>query len=74
MTISDVLDIVNRAGTVGLLILVVFGGWRRWYVWYWAYEDLEDDRNWWRQTAIDGLEAAEKTLSLHEQTRTRRAP
>lgn len=73
MELSEVLTLIDRAGTIGLLIVIVFGGWRGVYVWARELNEMREDRDWWRQVALDGLTAAEKSLDLHDRTR-RRAP
>ena len=59
MTVSEIVDVITQGGVVGLLVLIVVGGWRRWYVWRWAWEELQRDRDEWKALALRGTGLAE---------------
>lgn len=59
MTISEFVDVITQGGVIGLLVLIVVGGWRRWYVWAWAYHELLQDRDEWKSLAMRGTGLAE---------------
>lgn len=64
MTIPELLDTITQGGVVGILIIIVVGGWRRWYVWKWTYDEIVADRDWWRTTALRGTVLAEKATDV----------
>lgn len=71
MTISELLNILRDAGIIGLLVVVLAGGFRKWWVWGWTYTDLvedkrrvEQERDDWRQLALHGTSLAEQTVHL----------
>lgn len=74
MTPSDWDLVLKQGGPIAMFIIFIMGLMRRWWIMGSHFQDLEEDRNFWRQVALDGLEAAEKTLDLHEQSIRRRAP
>lgn len=59
MTIEDILALITQGGVVGLLVLIVVGGWRRWYVWSWQYLDVIRQRDEWKDLAMRGTGLAE---------------
>lgn len=66
MTVVDLLDIVTKGGVIGLLLIIIVGGWRRWYVWKWNYDELLTERNFWRDMALSGGRLAEKATGIAE--------
>lgn len=40
MTILELWAYIRDAGTLGVLILIIVGGWRRYYVWGWYEAEL----------------------------------
>lgn len=74
MTAGEFISYLNSAGVVGVLAIIILGGWRGWYVWAREFNEMREDRDWWRSTALDGLGAAERSLDLHEQAQRRRLP
>ena len=69
--ITDVFRYVNTAGVVGLLALIVFGGYRKWWVFGWQYKEsqerterIEAERDGWRDIALHGTNLAEQTVDL----------
>ena len=66
MTVAELLDITTKGGVIGLLLIIILGGWRRWYVWEWNYDELVVDRNFWRDMALSGGQLAEKATAIAE--------
>lgn len=66
MTVGQILELLTQGGVVGLLVLIVVGGWRRWYVWQWQYRDMQNDRDWWRKIALRGTGLAEVAADAAE--------
>ena len=74
MTVAELLDIVTKGGVIGLLMVIILGGWRRWYVWKWAYDELRTERDFWRDMALSGGRLAEKATGIAEQAVKHGAP
>ncbi len=77
MSVTDLLPVLNGGGVVGLLCLILLGGYRRWWVWGWAYRDLESrlraaeaDREEWKFMALTGTQTARSAVSQLEQRRS----
>ena len=60
----NALRAITDVGTVGLLILVLVGGFRGWWVYGPMHDritnDLVADRNFWRDMALRGVTLAER--------------
>jgi hypothetical protein len=69
MTLQEFGDIINGLGTVGLLIVIIYGGMKGWYVWRREYDSIVRDRDFWRRIAVQGIAAAEKSLDMQTETR-----
>lgn len=59
------LDYISKASVAVLLILIIYGGYRRWWVFGWTYKELqerfrrmENEKNAWRRTALTGSKIA----------------
>jgi hypothetical protein len=61
------LEYVQRGGVLGMLIMVTLGTVRRWWFPAWYVRELEDDRNQWKELALQGTRIAERQTSLVEQ-------
>lgn len=42
MTLLELWAYVRDAGTIGVLLLIIIGGWKRYYVWGWYADELRD--------------------------------
>lgn len=55
-------------GTVGLLIVVLIGGYRGWWIFGPLHDqivsDLVEQRNFWRTQALSGTALAEKAIDV----------
>jgi hypothetical protein len=60
----DALRTITDVGTVGLLILVLVGGFRAWWIYGPLHDrivrDLVADRDFWRDMALRGVALAER--------------
>lgn len=66
------LDYLSKAGVITLLILIVYGGYRKWWVFGWVLESYEirlnklqedcnlitEEKDAWRDTALKGANIA----------------
>lgn len=57
---SGILDLIDKAGTLGLMIAVFVGGVRQWWVFGHHYRELQADREQWRTLALEG-----RSISVH---------
>jgi hypothetical protein len=64
MTLVELVDLLNSGGVLAILVLIVVGGWRRWYVWRFNYEEVRQDRDWWRNMALRGTGISEQVVGL----------
>lgn len=76
LTIQTVLKYVSQAGTLGMLVIILFGGYKKWWVFGWIYresekrtEKLEKERDDWRDLALHGTNLAEQTVDLFRRSR-----
>ncbi len=66
MTIEQLAAAAQAVSVVFLLITALYGLGRRWWVPGWQYIECEKDRDFWRDTALRGLSAAETLAKLAE--------
>jgi hypothetical protein len=71
VNLPDILKIVSQAGVVGLLLIILVGGFRKWWVFGWQYKEaieqqkkIEQERDDWRNLALHGTNLAEQTVNL----------
>lgn len=71
LTISEFFKYLSQGGVLGLLGLLIFGGYRKWWVFGWQYKDAEErttkaekERDDWRDLALHGTTLAEQTVDL----------
>lgn len=60
------LDYVSKAGVVVILIVILYGGWRRWWVFGWQYRDCVDEKNEWKEAALKSTHIAESAAVVGE--------
>lgn len=77
------IDVIERAGVAGVLIMFLVGGYRGWWVygrqhneameaWKARFEEMKEDRDYWRDVAVQGVQTAKEGLSLAETRLPRR--
>lgn len=62
MDLNEIVMIADRGGVLALLVVIIWGGIRGWYVWRWQYKELEQDRDWWRSTAMRSVQITEAAV------------
>lgn len=78
VTIADLLKYISQGGVLGLLTLILFGGYKRWWVFGWLYKEAQDrtikaekEKDDWRDIALHGTSLAEQTVDLFRRSRTK---
>lgn len=76
LTIQDLFKYLSQGGVLGLLIIMVYGGYKKWWVFGWIYQQSEDrtskaekERDDWRDLALHGTNLAEQTVDLFRRSR-----
>lgn len=76
LSLADFLKYISQAGVLGLLVVILFGGYRKWWVFGWQYKDAETrtsraekERDDWRDLALHGTNLAEQTVDLFKRSR-----
>jgi len=62
--VDSILGLINSGGIVGLLVLVLVGGYRRWWVYGREYDSVIEERNEWRRIALMSSDIAKTAVSL----------
>lgn len=60
------LDYVSRAGVVVILIIILYGGWKKWWVFGWQYRECVDEKNEWKQAALRSTHIGEAVVAATE--------
>jgi hypothetical protein len=74
LTIRELLDILSQGGILGLLVLIIYGGYKRYWVWGWSYSDKVREADEWKRLALSGTALAEKAIGVakrDQETETR---
>lgn len=64
---TDILTLIDKlsgAGLATLLIVILYGGFKRLWVWGYQLEEMRIDRDRWQQLALKGTALSERTLNL----------
>ena len=64
MDIKAVLDVVETAGLIGVLVLILVGGAREWWVYGRFYRAALEDRDEWKRMALTGTELADRAVQV----------
>lgn len=72
MTADDLLTLIDKGGSVAVLVAVLFAiVTRRWLVPAWAYRELAEREAEWKRIALTGTSAAKVAVELaREATQT----
>ena len=68
MDFNDILNFVDKGGTIGLLVVILIGGMRAWWVWGWLYREVVEEKNEWKDIALRGIISAEEAVDIVEKT------
>lgn len=73
MDVKSLVDIISQGGAVGLLAFFLIAGFRGWIVWGREFnrevarrEQVEAERNDWRELALRGTNLAESLTQVQE--------
>ena len=61
---SDIGNFVDKAGVVGVLILVIAGFVKKWWVLGWTYRECQDREHEWKRLALAGTRIAEHFVGI----------
>lgn len=64
ITLSQVITTVRDAGAIGILVMILLGGYKKWWVWGYMYESAIKERNEWRNIALRGTELADRIVEV----------
>ena len=75
-TITDVISLVPDLGVAALLLVIIYGGFKKWWVFAWTYQDLLDrheklrqDRDKWQDIALHSTNLVESIAKLKKDGR-----
>jgi hypothetical protein len=71
---DQIVKLLNSGGVLGLLVLVLVGGYKQWWVWGWLYtahsnelqkqlDQMTNERNQWRDLSLRYANVAEGAIS-----------
>jgi hypothetical protein len=63
MTILEAAKWIQDVGVYGILILIIYGGWKQWWVFGWQYTDKAKECESWKTIALKGLFVAERIVT-----------
>jgi len=52
----------ERVTVIGILGLIIIGGWRGWYVWAWQFRAEVHEKEYWRTAALRSTALAETAV------------
>ena len=64
--LHTILPLLNSAGTLGLLVLIVYGGSRGWWVYGRTYEEMKSQRDDYKLLATQGIASIQKVVDIIE--------
>lgn len=74
--LADILKYISQGGVLGILVIILLGGYRKWWVFGWQYKESEQrtskaehERDDWRDIALHGTNIAEQTVDLFRRSR-----
>lgn len=80
LTISEIIKYAKDVGVVGLLSIILFGGFKGWWIWGRWHKEITDDlraqlarmereRDEWKDYAMNATHVTEKAVDLAERRR-----
>ncbi len=64
--LHTILPLLNSAGTLGVLVLIVYGGSRGWWVYGRTYEEMKSQRDDYKLLATQGIASIQKVVDIIE--------
>lgn len=58
----EILDLLDRFGVLGLLVVILYGGVRGWWVFGWVYQDKLRQAEEWKRLALHGTAVIERAV------------
>lgn len=59
--------LLGPASSLILVLVILYGGWKKWWVFGWQYREKDAEKNEWKDAALRGTRVAERAVSLHAQ-------
>lgn len=66
MTLDQILQVLQSAGVIGLLAMIVWGGYKQWYVFGWQYREAMERVEQERQEGIEWKDLALRSVATGE--------
>lgn len=60
--------LLGPGGVTVLVLLIIYGGWKKWWVFGWAYRDKEKEAKEWKAIALRGTHVAERVVRIAEKS------
>lgn len=60
----EIVKYINSAGILGVLIAILYGGFKGWWIWGSEYRKIEDERDVWRNLALRGTDLLERGFKI----------
>lgn len=61
---EQLLALLDKGGTIALLVFVLIAGWRGWWVFGREYNDKVKECDSWRRLALQGTDLAHRAVAL----------
>lgn len=62
----SVLDYISKAGFIGLLLVIIYGGMKQWWVFGWLYKQERDEKEEWKNVALRSQHIATASTNIGE--------
>jgi hypothetical protein len=62
--LQTILDVVQKTGTIGILLILMWGGYTQKWVFGWVFVQMREDRDRWRDLALRGTELGTRSVAL----------
>ena len=59
---TSLVELLDKGGTLALLLIIIVGGYRKWWVFGWAYRDKFDEAARWQDIALRALNVGEAAV------------
>ena len=62
----ELLEAASRLSVVALLMLIIWGGYKKWWVFGWTYQQSEREKEEWKATALQLAGIAKAVVGRNE--------